>query len=170
MTGLSNLQKRDIAIAARRAYDANPDREAFEAINADLSKSDCFNAWRHVEQGVACGGIQSLREMTQAHYGRVLAHFKALAGDGDGAARTLARDADNPRRIARFKLDQALRERGLSLGYVIAICRRQFRCELDQANASQVWKLVYTVRNRRPAVAAPPALSPSNGPANDNPF
>lgn len=161
MTGLSNLQKRDIAIAARRAYDTWSEREAFEAINAELSKSDCFNAWRHVEQGKACGGIQSLREMTQAHFGRVLAHFKALAGDSDGAARTLARDADNPRRIARFKLNQALRERGLELGYVIAICRRQFRCELDEASAGQLWKLVYTVRNRR---------KPATAGANPNPF
>ena len=117
MSPLSNLQKRDIAIAARRAYDAKFDREAFEAINSELSKSDCFNAWRHVEQGKAVG-IQSLREMTQAHFGRLLAHFQAMTGEAgqERASRTLARDADNPRRIARYKLDQALRERGLDTG------------------------------------------------------
>jgi ribosome modulation factor len=158
MHSLSNLQKREIAIAARRAYDAKPDREAFEAINSDLSRSDCFNAWRHVEQGKAVG-IQSLTEMTQAHYGKVLAHFQRLAGNLAAADHTLARDADNGRRVARFKLDEALRERGLSEGYAASICRSQNRCTLDHATEKQLWRVFYTVRNRRPA------LSSSNGPA-----
>lgn len=185
--GLSNLQKRAIAIAARKAYDAWPEREAFEAINSELSKSDCFNAWRHVEQGKATAaqrgetkdqgpetrdlGIQSLCEMTQAHYATVLAHFQALAGDGAAADRTRARDADNGRRIARYKLDEALRERGLTPGYVGAICRRQFRCELGDASAGQLWKLVYTVRNRRPAPSQTngKTAAPAGAP-NENPF
>lgn len=169
MTGLSNLQKRDIAIAARQAYDAWPEREAFEAINVELSRSECFNAWRHVEQGKAAG-IQSLREMTQAHYGRVLAHFQRLAGHEAVAQRTLVRDQDNPRRIARWKLDQALRERGLDAGYAAAICRRQYRCGLDEASERQLWRLVYTVRNRRPATPAPAAATPGNAQDDGDPF
>ncbi len=164
MTLLSKDQKRAIAQLARQAYQAWPEREAFEAINAGRSRTDCFESWRHVEQGKACG-MQSLRDCTQAHYGRLVAHFKALAGDAAGAARTLARDADNDRRIARYKLDEALRERGLRTEYAASICRRQNRCELDAATARQIWRLVYTVRNRRR-----PAAAPAPEPRGENPF
>jgi hypothetical protein len=156
MTPLSIEQKRTIAVLARKAYDAWPEREGFELINSELSKTACFESWRHVEQGKACG-VQSLRACTQAHYGRILAHFQTLAGNAAGATQTLARDADNDRRIARFKLDQALRERGLRPDYASSICRRQYRTDLDSANAKQLWRLVFTVRNRRrPAATALP--------------
>jgi hypothetical protein len=163
MTPLSKLQKADIARAARRAYDVWPEREAFEAINSELSRSKCFEAWRHVESGKACG-VQSLRAATQAHYGRLMAHFQALAGHAEQAARTRARDADNDRRIARFKLDQALRERGLQVGYAAAICRAKYKCPLDEASEKQLWKLVFDIRGRRKTAPKPKA------PANDNPF
>lgn len=148
MSPLSNIQKREIAIAAHAAWLACPAREALLACNAEMSATAVETAWRHVEQGAAVG-IQSLREMTQAHYGRVLAHFRALAGDTTGAQGLLARDQDNPRRIARYKLEQALRERGLGTGYAAQICRTQFRCTLDQASEKQLWNLVFTVRKRR---------------------
>jgi hypothetical protein len=150
MTPLSNLQKREIAIAARRAYDAWSEREAFELINSELSRTACFEAWRRVEQGKATG-IQRMTAMTQDHYAPALAHFVALAGDAGRATRVLARGADNDRRIARYKLDEALRERGLDPGYAAAICRRQFRRPLAEASAKQLWCLVYTVRSRRHA-------------------
>jgi hypothetical protein len=151
---LSNVQKRDISIAARRAYDAWPEREAFEAINSEMSRTACFDAWRHVEAGKAVG-IQSLREMTQAHFNRVLAHFEALAGDTAGADRRRARDHDNDRRIALHKLKQACQEADVGLTYAASICRSQYRCALDEATAKQLWNLFYTVRNRGKAKAAP---------------
>lgn len=166
MTPLSHLQKREVAIAARAAYEAWPEREAFECINSELSRSACFEAWRKAEQAKAVG-IHSLCAMTQAHYGRVLAHFQKLAGHEAAAQRTTVRDADNERRIARYKLAEALRERGLAEAYAAAICRTQFRCTLDEASAKQVWKLVFTVRSRRkPAPAAVAAQDEDEG----NPF
>lgn len=158
MSPLSKIQKKDIAIAARRAYDAKLDREAFEAINSELSRTACFEAWRHVEQGKAVG-VQSMRQMNQSHYGRVLAHFQKLGGEEAAASHTLARDADNGRRIARFKLSQALRERGLQEGYAAAICRNKFKCGLEEAGEKQLWKLVYDIRSRRPAK---PKETPTN--------
>jgi hypothetical protein len=152
MTPLSNEQKAKIAQLARRAYLAWPEREAFEAINSDRSKTTCFESWRHVEQGKACG-VQSLRACTQAHWGRLVAHFQALAGDAAGATRTRARDADNDRRIARYKLGQALQERGLKEAYAATICRRQYRCGLEDASAKQLWSLIFTVRSRRRPIA-----------------
>lgn len=159
--GLSNLQKRDIAIAARAAYQAWDGREAFEAINSDQSRTACFEGWRHVEIGNATGGIQSLRECTQAHYATVLAHFQRLAGRAEAAQRTLVRDQDNGRRIAMHKLTAALRERGLVLDYAATICRSKFKCPLDRASESQVWKLFYDVKRARKPVAA--YQPPTNG-------
>lgn len=149
---LSNQQKRDISIAARRAYTGWPEREAFEAINSEMSRTDCFEAWRRVEQGKAVG-IQSLREMTQAHFNRVLAHFEELAGDAAGAARRRGRDQDNGRRIALHKLKEACQAADVGLTYAATICRTQYRCGLDEATEKQLWNLFYTVRNRRKAAA-----------------
>lgn len=153
MTGLSHDQKRIIAQLARAAYDAWPEREAFEAINSELSRSACFNAWRHVEQGKACN-IQSLCECTQAHYRVLKAHFEKLLGDDARAARTLAGEAGNDRRIAAHKLHAELAARDLPESYAAAICRNQFRCSLAEATTKHLWSLVFTIRNRRPAAAA----------------
>lgn len=166
MSPLSNLQKREIGMAAHAAWLVCPDREALLECNGEMSATAVEQSWRHVEQGKACG-IQSLRECSQAHYGRILAHFQRLAGATAAATRTAARDADNDRRIARHKLDEALRERGLSTGYVVSICKRQNRCSLDEATAKQLWRLVYTVRNRRKP-ARPAAVAPQ--PAGEIPF
>lgn len=153
---LSNIQKRDISIAARRAYEAWPEREAFEAINVDQSRTACFEAWRHVECAKAVG-IQSLREMTQAHYNRVLAHFEELAGDAASATRRRGRDHDNDRRIALHKLKEACQAADVGLSYAASICRAQYRCGLDEATTKQVWNLFYTVRNRAAAKKPAPA-------------
>lgn len=165
--GLSHIQKRDIAVAARRAYDRWPEREAFEAINSDQSKTSCFDAWRHVETGKAAGGTQSLCECTQAQYARVLAHFQRLADQESVAQHTEAKDQDNPRRIALWKLDEALRQRGLGRGYAITICRSQYRCALDQASPAKLWRLIYTIRNRHKSTARPAKIA---APSNDDPF
>lgn len=153
MSPLSKFQKGELAQLARAAYDVWPEREAFEAINSDLSRTKCFEAWRKVETGKVTGGVQSLRECTQAHYGRIKAHFLELVGDSTGADRARGRDADNPRRIALHKLKEALAAGGLQESYAAAICRRQFRCALTEASAKQLWNLVFTVRNRSSAKA-----------------
>ena len=164
--GLSPIQKRDIAIAARRAYDRWPEREAFEAINADQSKTECFDAWRHVETRKAVG-IESLCECTQAHYARALAHFQRLAGQESVAQHTEAKDQDNPRRIALWKLNDALRQRDLAREYAAKICRAQYRCGLDEASAGQLWRLIYTIRNRFKALVPVAKIA---APSTDDPF
>ena len=158
---LSDLQKREISIAARQAYAAWPEREAFAAINSEFSATARFDAWRRAEQDKAVG-VSSLRACTQEHYGRLLGHFQALAGHAAAATRTLARDADNGRRIARYKLDQALRERGLEPGYAATICKAKFKCALQAATEKQLWKLVYDVRSRRPAPKATTTFKPDD--------
>lgn len=159
---LSIPQKREIAIAASRAYKAWDGREAFEAVNSDRSRTDCMESWRHVEQGKAVG-IQSLLEMTQDHYGRVLAHFLKLAGDEDGARRVLARDADNDRRVALYKLRAELQKHGLEEGYAAVICKSKFKRPLGEATAKQLWKLFFDVKNR-------PHRTPLEQLENEDPF
>lgn len=151
---LTNDQKRQIGMLAHAAWQACPERESLLESNPELSASAVEAAWRHVEQGKACG-IQSLRECSQDHYGRLKAHFLALGGQEQAAARTRVRDADNDRRIARWKLNQELQTRGLAAGYAASICRTQYRCSLDEATAQQLWRLIYTVRSRKKTAPAP---------------
>lgn len=148
MIPLTNDQKAKIGQLARSAYLAWPEREGFEAINVGFSKTACYEAWRHDQQQKACG-VALLRACTQAHYGRLKSHFQALGGDEAGAAHTRGRDADNDRRIARYKLAEALRERGLQEGYAASICWDKYKCALAEATAAQLWKLIFDVRSRR---------------------
>lgn len=150
---LSNLQKQQIAQLAREAWEKWDGREAFLEANGAMSASECFTHWRHWQQGLACGQ-QSLRLCTgEEDFLRLRAHFLALCGRQEQAARALVRHATEPGRIALWKLREALHERGLDEAYAAAICRNQFRCTLHAASARQLWCLVFTIRNRRKAAA-----------------
>lgn len=145
---LSRTQKAEIGQLATQAWRVWEGREAFLEANGELSTSACFSAWRHWQQGLACGR-QSLRECTGEDYQLLRAHFLKLAGLEASARRAEERHISNPQRIARYKLRKALAAAGLPENYAAAICRRQYRCTLDDASERQLWCLVYTVRNRR---------------------
>lgn len=147
---LSRTQKAKIGQLATQAWRVWEGREAFLETNGELSASACFAAWRHWQQGLACGR-QSLRECTGDDYQLLRAHFLTLAGLEASAARAQERHISNPQRIARYKLRQALAAAGLPLEYAAAVCRRQYRCTLDDASERQLWCLVFTVRNRTSA-------------------
>jgi hypothetical protein len=149
---LSNEQKGILCRLAREAYDAWSGRDAFEECNPELSRSKCFEAWRRVEQGKAVG-IQRLTECTQDHFLPLRAHFKAMLGNGAGALQDQLRSQEEPRIRARWKLQQALDERGLNEAYAASICQRQFRCSLGDASEKQLWALFFTVTNRRKPLA-----------------
>lgn len=146
---LSRIQKAEIGQLARQAWLVWEGREAFLEANGELSTSACFAAWRHWQQGLACGK-QSLRECTGDDYQLLRAHFLQLAGLEASARRAEEKHISNPQRIARFNLRKALAAAGLPESYAAAICRRQYRCTLDDASERQLWCLVYTVRSRRP--------------------
>ena len=95
-------------------------------------------------------GKQSLLDCTsECDYLRLCAHFLRIAREYDAANSAQLRAGTESRRIAEHKLREALRERGLAEEYAASICRRQFRCALREANANQLWCLVFTIRNRR---------------------
>jgi hypothetical protein len=135
---LDNTQKARICILARQAHDK-------------LDTYVPFEDWRQMEQFNAVGK-DSLCDCIQSDYLRLVGHFQHLAGDGRRASRTAAADAFTDRRIAFHKLEAECAARGLELSYPGSICRKQFKCGLDEANSKQLWNLVFTVRNRRKAV------------------
>ena len=142
---LSLGQKRNLVRLARRAF-----RVAKPSPPAPLPGGegrDAFDAWRNAVAIRACG--LRIREATQRDWGALRAAFQDAAGESGQALNTLVRDEDNPRRVALHFLAKACSERGLPLAYPSAICRRQNRCELGEATAAQVWRLVFTVKNRR---------------------
>jgi hypothetical protein len=166
MNLLSNKQKAEICQLAHEAWEARADiREPLLECNlATMSKTAIFEAWRHVEQGKAVGR-QSLTKCTsEGDFLKLCAHFRAMIpGQEQRAARTLARHAAEPRLVAMHKLRQACSAAGLELGYAAAICRTQNKCTLDEASEKQLWRLVFTVKNRskakRPQYAAAAAAN-----------
>ena len=140
---LSLGQKRRLVLLARRAWLRQPHPGPLPAAKA-------FDEWRQAQAVRACG--LRISEATQRDWGALKAAFEDAAGESGRALNTLVRDEDNKRRVAMYKLQGACRERGLPLAYPEAICRRQYRCGLDEATAAQIWRLVFTVRNRRDGI------------------
>lgn len=110
---------------------------------------ESFDAWRHDTSIRACG--HRIREATQRHWASLKAAFQDALGESGHALSTLLRDHDNKRRIALHKLAAECSARGLPLAYPEAICTRQYRCNLHDATAPQIWRLFFTIKNRRPA-------------------
>lgn len=135
---LSKEQRQILARLARRAWGM-------------VGGGQPFDAWRHTECRRACG--RRISEATQPDFLPLRAHFRYLAGDAAGAFQDHMRSQDEPRRVALRKLERECSASGLRLDYPAAICRRQFRCDLADASPKQLWNLVFTVRNRRPAAA-----------------
>lgn len=133
---LSKLQLARICMLANEAATAN-----------GITGWREVEAWRREVQRDRFG-LSSLTAATQAQYADIKAHFEALAGNVGEAYETARRGLDNLRRVARWNLNKALRESGLALPYVSAICKSQFHCSLEDASTKQLWNLVYTVRNR----------------------
>jgi hypothetical protein len=132
---LSKEQRQGLARLARRAW-------------ATVGGDQPFDAWRHEQCRRACG--RRISEASQPDFLPLRAHFLNLAGDPVAALQDLMRAETEPRRMAMHKLRRDCADRGLSLDYPAAICRRQYRCALEDASPTQLWQLVFTIRNRRP--------------------
>ncbi len=132
---LSNEQKARLCILAREGY-------------ALAFTDQPFADWRHEQQELAVGKA-SLCDCVQDDYLALKAHFQRLAGEEGDALRTETRHGTEDRRVAMRKLEVECAARKLALSYPAAICRRQFKCALNEATVKQLWMLVFTVRNRR---------------------
>lgn len=133
---LSKEQRQGLARLARRAW-------------ANFGGGQPFDAWRHDQCRRAVG--RRISEATQPDFLPLRAHFLNLAGNPAAAFETLMRAESEPRRVAMHKLQRECAARDLPLAYPESICRRQYRCGLEDASPKQLWTLVFTVRNRRKA-------------------
>lgn len=162
---ISKSQLINLAKAARAAFDAG--------LNAgQIPKGTKFDDWRHGSMDEVLGKV-SFKELTQRDYLPMLAWWQDRAGESGKAMESIMRADSNPLRIARHKLEEALKKAKLPPAYVIAICRRQYKCELTEASVKQIWQLVYTINNRGKARAKKAEKARAQEPATpeeDNPF
>lgn len=110
-----------------------------------------FDDWRHDQVSLATGGAATgLRDLRRGDWRKVAAHFLTLSGKFRPAFRVAKRVGQEDRDEALYKLREACDEAGVMYpDYPAAICRTACKCELDAATAKQLWRLFYTVRNRR---------------------
>jgi hypothetical protein len=134
---LSKEQKARLSMLARKAAEVQRVSGGYKAVDA----------WRHEISIRACG--VRISEATQAHWADLKSAFEDLGGRPEKAFSTQMRAGDNKRRVAMWKLTQALNAKGLAPEYAGKICRAQFKCQLEEASAKQLWCLFYTVTNRR---------------------
>jgi len=132
---LTNEQKSRLAILAREA-----------AGKCGISSHEA-DEWRREQSLLACG--VRITEATQAQWADLKSRFEDLAGRPEKAFQTQMREGDNKRRVALWKLTQALKDKELHLEYAAKICRAQFKCPLELASAKQLWCLFYTITHRR---------------------
>ena len=132
---LSREQKARLSILARQAYA----HQKVQGMKVD--------EWRREVSQQVCGC--RISEATQGNWADLKSAFEDLCGNVEKAFRTQMREGDNKRRVAMWKLTQALAAKGLETGYAGKICRAQFKCELEEASAKQLWCLFYTITNRK---------------------
>ena len=142
---LSNEQKANLCIVARKAFDY-----LLEA--GKLGESATLEEFRHEVQ-LKTVGKESLTNCTQDDYAPLMAAFYHLAGEDGLAMKWILRGQTNPKRIALAKLGEACVEAGVKYpDYPSAICRHRYKCALEDLKPNQIWKIFYTVRNRRDSV------------------
>lgn len=181
---LSRKQIIILSKAARAAWEhlgprGRGDTVLRERLGDDFaSESKCFTLWRRDQIEKVCGaGVRSYKLVTQDQYRLLLTHLQNLAGDAAAAAHSLRKSAGEGRRRALWLLRKNCQERGLAYpNYPESICRRQYKCTLDDAGEKQLMRLVYTVRARRATDGGkkkaagrshrnPPQLNPPANPA-----
>ena len=155
---LTTEQIREICIIARRAYEGWEGRADWEERNDHLSRTKCFDAWRHLETAKVTGDVQSLKHcIDERDYLPLLAHFADLAGEGGRALKALLRHQEEGRIRVFFKLQQVLAERGLEEGYAAHIARCKYKCDLGDCSKDQLWTLFFDIKKRKAKADPRPA-------------
>lgn len=138
-------------------------REAWDKINGTSGSASLrFEDWRRHEQFIAVTGANplldrtsriSLRDCSQRDLLKLVAHFDDLAGEPGKAVDAHMRDEVKDSAIALRKLHAECAARGLDISYAAKICLKQYKCALEDASPNQLWRLVFTIRNRKKKVA-----------------
>lgn len=148
-TLLTAEQRQRLAIAARRAYDAQ------KAVG--IVDGETFDAWRHacVREATGRAGLTAL---TQRDYGPMMARLIELAGgsprrrDWHAAAKPARRDdADRARRALKDECAAWAEVFGgvaQADAYATSLLARIHKTDWMGATARQLWQVLFTVRNR----------------------
>lgn len=157
--------------AGQKAHLCIMAREAFERVHGRAPHDTHeLTKWRREQQQRATG-LVSLTDADQRHWPALQACFLDLKGESGRAFNVLVQPDLKEQRKALAVLQTNCRERGLPMSYPEAICRKQYKCTLEEASPKQLWRLVFTVRNRR---KKPPGLTweprPSTSEDNNAPF
>jgi len=148
MTGLSNRQKREVILLARRAWNLHAAR--LRSSGGQFVPIPDFDAWRHSEVQTACGKL-GLRLCLQSDFPWVMAHFLRLVGQDGQALRWLMAAQQDPRTQAWVAVERVMREHGISPNYAEAVCRNVCDCDLAHATAEQLWRVRGILSRRRPS-------------------
>lgn len=149
---LSQLQKRELCILARTAY--NRARAASPVIDSALdgmSPSAAFEAWRRLQQFAACGQ-GSLRLCCNNDYLPLRARFLALAGAAQQAREASAKHLTEPRQWARHRLRKECIAAGDVMrdawGYAEGFLRKRRGLDIAIADEKALWQAIYLIRRR----------------------
>ncbi|MEO5915599.1 MAG: hypothetical protein ABIS50_15300 [Luteolibacter sp.] len=121
-------------------------RKAAVVQGVSLKKLD-LDAWRQQISVKACG--RRISEAVHDDWADIKSAFEDLAGQPEKAFSTQLRSGDNKRRVAMHKLTEALTKKNLNPSYAASICRAQFKVNLEEASAKQLWCLFYTINGRK---------------------
>ena len=121
-------------------------RKAAAAQGAPTHGGD-HDEWRRDVCVTACG--LRISEAKQRHYATLKAAFLMGMKEHEKALKTFTDDADNARRVAMFKLQKVLEKKELPLAYAENIAFTQFKRNLCQLSAKEIWCLFFTVTNRK---------------------
>lgn len=141
-------------------------RQAWDKCGAKGAGIDC-DEWRHEQVAIASEGRATcLHDLRRGDYRDVLKHFLVIAGDSARAFRVAQRSGQGAadRDLALYKLREACERGELAFpDYPEAICRRQFRCGLDDLETGKLWFLFYTCTARADAKLKKASLVNSEG-------
>lgn len=134
---LSNTQKATLSQTAKRAWQRHREHGLTEETEKD---------WR-TREAIECCKCR-ISEATNGNFLALDAHFKNLAGDSGGAFKATMKMPGDEKRQAMAKLKAELKKAGKDISYAEAISKDTFKRTLEEASPAQVWKLMFTVRNR----------------------
>jgi hypothetical protein len=144
---LDKGQKAHLCILAREAFERMHRRPPHDQHELDR--------WRREQQQRATG-LVSLCDADQRHWPALQAAFLDLNGESGRAFAVLVAPDLREQRKALAVLERNCLAAGQAFpAYPSAICRQQYKCTLEEASPKQLWRLVFTVRNRRKKAAQP---------------
>jgi hypothetical protein len=143
---LSNTQKRDLILLAKRAWNAWGAQRMAEG----LEVMD-FDTWRHQQQRMAVERA-SLTFCTNEDFLFLKAHYLSLLGKKDTANMLRVRAGCEPRIWAKSRFERECRDAADVLPdareYAADFLRNARGVTLEDASEKQLWHAIYIIRRR----------------------